>query len=188
MWWQQLCWSVQTWIVWDKGLSSNRLDEDWSLWFPKWSWRCWENKAKVVLSPLSHTDRRVSMWTYMPDLIFLSCTMVEAQRGSVLHDDPCSLHPLHEAKHKVEFRSSLVLYSPNCSLFLSLLHLKTWKKINNSKWQWEKARHLQHIVIVLPSWRNLRQRGVGWVPNLESRHQLYRVARCFLPFYIHGGK
>lgn len=71
----------------------------------------------------------------MPDLVFLSCTMVEAQRASVLHDNPCSLHPLREAKHNVEFRSSLVLYPPNCSLFLSLLHLKTWKKINNSKWQ-----------------------------------------------------
>lgn len=47
----------QTQIFWDKKLSNNRLDETWSFRFPKWYWRCWENKAKVFLSPLSHTDQ-----------------------------------------------------------------------------------------------------------------------------------
>lgn len=53
----------------------------------------------------------------MPDMIYLSCTRVEAQRGSVLCDELCSLHPLHETKYSVEVRSPLILYSPTALYF-----------------------------------------------------------------------
>ena len=113
-WWKSfvgLCKQTQT--VWDKQLSSNRPHETWSLCFPKWPWRSWLNKANVVLSPVSHADQIVGMWTHMPDLISLST--LAAQEGSVLRDSWPLFYP-SPSRSKTQCRS----WIPPCLVFLKL--------------------------------------------------------------------